>query len=788
MQFDLDKKRITVAIGDLSDFTVGPREQGAVKATLWRAQLGTQWHTRLRKEYEALNPNAEFEVPIDASIIEKSWTISLTGRIDQLLRTQTSVLIREIKTITDPVPQDESQLRSNYPSYLAQLAAYASLYHNSEKLDISVPITAELIFVEIATGITQSLRLLPEDYALFKAQLSKIAEFCSLQLENRERRKKLRFNSAFKSFRQGQETTLQEISDKIRSENKALVLKAPTGFGKTGILLEYALIQLKSGSCERVIYLTSKSTGQLQVIETLRRMTKLGITEDSSSSLATWHVRNKFEHCINDTFYCVKESCSYLSQNQEKWEKSGLSRFYLFRNQANDLETLRQAGSLAKICPYEITRTALAFQDVWVGDYNYIFSPTSDSLFGDQLGYSPEKTLLIIDEAHNLSSRVAQVYSHELKAETALNIRQGLDSIHAPLPLINAWDNWAFYLSQLNSCDELNSTIIEEITELLYNLTVTTESHGLDYTSLKSQDAEAIWNTLRVAEQLKTTCLPLLWWVNKPQELLITCLDPSEVISAKLRSFGSVLLASATPTPVDIFSKECGIELSALEAHTPWRKNAYDIAIDTRVDTRFSERKSFYEQTALTINRLIREKKPNRPVLVFFPSYQYAEEIMNELKLIQPNVKISIQTKRATLNDQLAWLDTSVITTDSIFLILGSSFAESIDSLGGVIDYAMVVSPALPEVNSVKRAQLALLNNLGKDEAFHRVYRVPGMQKINQALGRLVRSPGHKTRVILHCRRFLEPAFTSLLLLDTEQKKVIKTESDFEDWLKSANT
>ena len=783
MQFDLDKKRVALAIRDLADFTVGPREQGSVRSSLWRAQLGTQWHNRLRKEYETVNPSAEFEIPIEASIVEKNWIITLSGRIDQLLKTNSSILLREIKTITDPLPQDESQLRSNYPSYLAQLAAYASLYHNSEKLDTKVPIIAELVFVEIATGITQSLRLLPEDYAVFKAQLSKIAEFCSLQLENRERRKTLHFNSAFSSFRQGQETTLQEISEKISRENRALVLKAPTGFGKTGILLEYALIQLKAGHCERVIYLTSKSTGQLQVVETLKRMTSTDAKPDTFTSLATWHVRNKFEHCINDTFYCVKESCSYLSQNPEKWDKSGLSRFYLFRNQANDLETLRQAGALAKVCPYEITRTALAFQDVWIGDYNYVFSPTSDSLFGDQIGYAPEKTLLIIDEAHNLSSRVAQVYSHELKAETALSIRQGLDSIHAPLPLINAWDGWAFYLTQLNSCDELDTRVIEEITELLYQLTTITESHGLDYTSLKAREAEAIWNTLRVAEQLKTTQLPLLWWVNKPQELLITCLDPSAVIGSKLSTFGSVILATATPTPVDIFSSECGIQLSALEAHTPWRKNTYDIAIDTRVDTRFSERKSFYEQTALTITRLIREKKPYRPILVFFPSYQYAEEVMDELKLIQPNAMVSLQSKRTTLSEQHTWLDSAINTTDAIFLILGSSFAESIDSLGGVIDYAMVVSPALPEVNSVKRAQLGLLSNLSKDEAFQRVYRIPGMQKINQALGRLVRSPGQKTRVILHCRRFIEPAFTSLLLLDSEQKYIIKSDLDFEAWL-----
>ena len=784
MHCDLDQKRVSLVVGELADFSVGPREAGSGQHALWRAQLGVQWHNTLKKEYKALHPTASFEVSIEGRVIEHGWAITLSGRIDQLLDTENNSLIREIKTVTDPLPRDERSLRSDYPSYFVQLAAYASLYQNKLGIKSQKKIQAELIFVEVATGITQTLSINSDDYIAFKTQLVKIAEFYSLQLENREKRKSLKFNPAFSELRLGQETTLSEIEATILSENKALVLKAPTGFGKTGILLEFALKKLKSAECERVIYLTSKSTGQLQVMETLKRMTESADkTSETTTPVAAWHIRNKFEHCINSTFYCVKDSCSFLAQSAEKWPTSGLSRFYLFRDQAHDLETLRNAGSLAGVCPYEITRTALAFQDMWIGDYNYVFSPSTEGLFSDQPGYAAEKTLLIIDEAHNLPSRVAGVYSHQLSAQSAYDVRDALERIHAPANLIWHWDKWALFLSECSVCESLDDNEISDAKQLLSQLSLATETHGLDYSSLEAADAEKIWAFLSVAEQVQLSDLPLLWWVAQTAQINLTCLDASKVIGKTLSRFGSVILASATPGPLDAFSAACGVPLCTVEAKAPWRINAYDIAFDTRVDTRYQVRKSHHEQTAHSITRLVRQSQAGRPVVVFFPSYIYAEQIKEELSVLAPQLRVTIQPKQAALASQLNWIQSSLNSSDTLFLILGSSFAESIDALGGKIDYTMVVSPALPEVNAVQRAKLALLSHLSQDEAFNRVYRIQGMQKINQALGRLVRAPGHRTRVILHCKRFVEPNFSALLSLDSEVTTVITDDSEFENWL-----
>src|SRR5690606_480603 len=132
---------------------------------------------------------------------------------------------------------------------------------------------------------------------------------------------------------------------------------------------------------------------------------------------------------------------------------------------------------------------------------------------------------------------------------------------------------------------------------------------------------------------------------------------------------------------------------------------------------------------------------------------------------------------------QTAWVEESIAYTDALFLVLGSSFAESIDLLGGRVSHAMVVGPALPEVNAVQRARLAELEPLGREQAFRRVYQIPGLQKVNQALGRLVRAPGQRAKVLLHCKRFAEARYANLLAHDYQFGVNIATDDELDAWL-----
>jgi len=536
--------------------------------------------------------------------------------------------------------------------------------------------------------------------------------------------------------------------------------------------------------------------------------------EAATTPVAAWHVRNKQEHCVNHTFHCVRDNCRYLDGIEARWSESGLARFYRIENHARDLETLRAAGRDARICPYEITRAALAFNEVWIGDYNYVFSPSNHGLFYLQPGFNPARTLLIIDEAHNLPSRVADAHSHVLKADEARELLAELDHLEAPRPLLRAWESLVRLLAALPAADSLDPALEADVAETLAAAARELATQPLDYAALGPVFSDQLWRIPTLAEWLNHPQLTKLLWCPRPAELAFTCIDAAPAIGTILGDYGGVVLASATLSPTAEYVENIGLadfglmkpetesspassghtpveqsvfrdpqsNIAVLHATTPWRDGAYDVAVDARVDTRFQQRSSYYALTAATIATL--QAAARGPVAVFFPSYAYAESIAREVERGAP-LKVALQPRLHDLAAQTTWVEESLAFTDALFLVLGSSFAESIDLLGGRISHAMVVGPALPEVNAVQRARLAEFSPLGREAAFRRVYQIPGMQKVNQALGRLVRAPGQRAKVLLHCRRFTEVSYASLLAPDYQFGPHLATDTELADWLET---
>ncbi|MDF9833169.1 DNA excision repair protein ERCC-2 [Ereboglobus sp. PH5-5] len=886
MDFNLEQRTASLSVGELSDFTLGPRDASGAPSGLWRAQLGTHWHNQLRAQIASENSAAQFEIPITGKIVHRGWILTLTGRIDQLIPAteNTPLILREIKTVTRPIPADESELRAEYPAYFVQLATYAELRRLVDTGNQSPRIRAELHFVEVASGLAQTITLTAIDDALFRAQLERVTEFLNLRLRARERLRSLRYRSPFATLRPGQETTGRDLADAL-AEHPVVLFEAPTGFGKTGILLELALSHMREGRFDRLIYLTSKATGQLQVTRTLADMADQGranppgelfidathpegsfhqiesqpsvapacaipVAADSTDGMpvphdprpgelaaratpvTAWLMRPKREHCINTAYNCTRDTCAYLNDLETRWPKSGLSRFYLVEDHPRDIATLRAAGADARICPYEISRAALPFNDVWIGDYNYIFSPANRGIFTGQPGYDPERTLLVVDEAHNLPSRVADVFSHAFYADDARAVGSWFNMVRVPSALSSAWSHWVHFLSTLKANGAHTLATEDDARELIDTLAGQITATPLDYAQMPAGISETLWSIPELAADLASLDLPRLWWSPQNALLVITCLDAADAIGPAIAEFGGAILASATLTPVENFTAACGLDspetpepgpassspkldklgaltkrdtkklfakltsaadLLALDearataaphyvrAATPWRDDAYDVAIDTRVNTTYQQRAQFSETTASTIASLASASGGN--VAVFFPSYAYAETIQRELADMHPAIRISMQPKLPDLAAQNAWLGQSLSAPGVVLLVLGSSFAEGIDLLGGRISHAMVVGPALPEVNPIQRARLAAYANLGRDEAARRVYQIPGIQKVNQALGRLVRAPGQRAKVLLHCRRFADKSFHDLLAPEYRASLRIANDEELKNWL-----
>lgn len=873
MQFSLETKTVSLSVGEFAAFSLGPREGGSGSGGLWRAQLGQHWHNELRKRAEAeslagsqLAADLAFEIPVVGRFRHRGWTFALNGRIDQLA----GGTVREIKSVTDAIPADESRLRADYPDYFLQAATYLLLLKSGSPAAVTPapaandqePITsapratrAELIFVEASSGLSQTIPLTPFDEALVHHQLDAFVAFLDERVRASIRRRSLVFHSPFSALRPGQENVQSDLRSAL-DRSRVLLFEAPTGYGKTGCLLEFALGQLKSGRFGRLIWLTGKATGQLQVVTTLQAMTSSrdsrliddraptlqAMTADASAGegavtagtpLAVWQVRPKTEHCVNHTYHCLREACGYLEGGAERWPQSGLARFYLDDRQPRDLATLRQAGQSVRICPYEITRTALAFQDVWIGDYNYVFAPANRGIFRDQPGFDAADTLLVIDEAHNLPARVADSYSHAVRVD---DVRLAYDAIHrqrgfAHLALV--WEKWTKFISRLKPSEQLDPLDEADLRDLLADLAPLVLNSALDHAELGPQVSATLWQVPLLAEWLEDKALTRLLWSPRAGELNLTCLDAAPAIGATLRSYGAAVLMSATLSPSAEIAAGCGLDIASapgvekaelpendkfgdlnkrttrklfrqltsgaellraeeaadtdrpvfLRAPAPWREGAYDVAIDLRVSTTLRDRERSFGTTAETVAAL--HQAAGGAVAVFFPSYDYADAVMRALDNLPRPLRVALQPRQLDLAAQHAWMEENLALADALFLVLGGSFAEGIDLLGGRVTHAMVVGPALPEVNAVQRARLSAFERggLSRDGAFRRVYQAPGLQKVNQALGRLVRAPGHRAKVLLHCRRFAEPSYAALLAPEYQFGREIVSKTELLEWL-----
>jgi DNA excision repair protein ERCC-2 len=600
---DFPARAAAFAIGELAAFSPGPRAPGeGGAASRWRMELGSHWHRELRAAAETATPEHRHEVPIRGALVHRGWRFELEGRLDQLQSTPAGPLIREIKTTLEKLPRDPAELRAAHPAYFIQLGLYLRLplpekcnqigyttpsepsnpvglspTEKRNQIGYTFPSASpspaptahprpagELVFVEAGTGLQQVVPFTDSDDATTEAHLDLVADFLEQRRASLERLRTLVWRPAFATPRPGQETIVADLQAALATgfadaPPSPVVLAAPTGYGKTGVLLEAAFSLLRSGRADRIVYLTGKSTGQLHVQTTLQTM-----LADAPDALSAWNLRPKREHCINDIYHCTRDRCRFLHDIPRRYREAGLSRFHLFPADARDLPALRSAGLAAQICPYEIARAALPACSVWLGDFNYLFAPANRGVFIDQPTWDPARTLLVIDEAHHLPSRVADAHSHALSADelhlllaelpddTARPLRRALDSLWhllAALPAADALD--------LDSEDDL-AAVLRAASDLL-------AKHPPDTAALPSPAADLLFRLPGLLAWLEDHALEKLLWSPRAAEVRFTCLDAAPVIGKQLQAFAAVILATATPPPLDVFSSALGTVSAATE-------------------------------------------------------------------------------------------------------------------------------------------------------------------------------------------------------------------------------
>lgn len=762
MRIDPAAWRIELSAQAFATFRPGPA--AGRPAAPWRAEAGRLWHDTLRGEAEASGEGWEFERALKVELRAKGWTLAITGRADQWREAGGTVTVREVKTVLGGLPLAPARARAAFPHHFLQLAVYCQA---ARLLPGTGEVRGELVLVDPTRGDRQVIAL-PDDA---ERDLLEQAETLAAHAENRRagnaRLLALPERPPFAEPRP--EWVACGESLEAGAELGQRLLVAPTGFGKTSAALRHGLSLLRSGRATRLVYATGKGTGQLQVMTELRRMA-------GPRELRALLLRPRSEHELEG----MPDDPSEIRAN---WSRAGIDPGRLLETGA-DLGMVRQLGRLARVPPWLISKAMAAEADVVICDYNYLFAPAQRAALELLPGWSESEHVLVVDEAHNLPERVAEALSLGISAQAASDAAQELGMARAPSEWVDALLRWSAFLSRLPKADRVDPDDRMEALAHGERFQALAAAQPLDLDTLPEAAARVAASAALWHGKLEAGDAGWLLWSPEPAVLRLDCLSAARTIGERLLAQGRALLLSGTPGPRGSLDAECGLEAGALErvdAAAPWRHGAYRVAIDARVDTRYRSRERHLGLTAATLARLAER---DGPVAAFFPSYRYAEAVAEALRRLRPAGGVAMQPRGLRPDGMARFLDQSLRPGSVLCLIVGGALGEGIDLLGGRIGSAVVVGPALPEVNALQEARRAMFEQAGAEDPFALAYIRPGMRKVNQALGRLVRAPGQQARVLLHCRRFAQDAYRAALSPEYGDPEVLGTDEDLDSWLR----
>ncbi|HLJ75429.1 MAG TPA: ATP-dependent DNA helicase, partial [Thermoanaerobaculia bacterium] len=429
-----------------------------------------------------------------------------------------------------------------------------------------------------------------------------------------------------------------------------------------------------------------------------------------------------------------------------------------------------------EVCPFEVSLELIAQADVIVCDYNYIFDPyVGLKAYQQDSDYSD--CVLIVDEAHNLVDRGRGYYSPELHEKTFDAIRNHLAGRSCR---IEGWDELLDLLqshmqdlaeasvaagSHIALCEpdrelfvtqraEWERVVMHYIQWKIENRIVEEDDPLVDFyfklvkfTNLLSEEGEEFAHVIeRTPEGLK---------------LKIFCKDPSRFLGEIFDSAFATIALSATLEPFDFYRKTLGLpseRASELSLPSPFPKSNRKILVFPDVDTTFKQRANHYDRIALTVAEISEAFEGN--FLALFPSYAFLREVSERM----PTIRKQVMVQRTDMTDYernaiLEILRDRRGRDNLILAVSGGMYAEGIDYRGDMLSGVVVVGPALPSVSFEQE----LLKRYYDDQygaGFEFAYLIPGMTRVVQSAGRVIRSETDIGVIALLCRRFTQESYT----------------------------
>jgi len=725
-------------------------------------------HGLLKQQTEPFGTYRQ-EIPVSVSFSHDIFFLQISGRLDGLIERDGIYTLCEIKTTDKSL---DTLNESDNPAYWAQGLCYAYIVARDKGLET---INVMLLYVhrnsrEIRT-FEQTLTFAELEkffHSLVFPYINGLKKRYDWQHLRNESIKKLSF--PFPEFRKGQKIMSGAVYRAIRDGKKQFI-QAPTGIGKTIGAMFPAIKAMGEGLVDKIFYLTARNTTQSEALKAYNMMAEKGLR------LKTLQISAKEKVCLLPGTQCLDEECPYLVEYRQK-SRNIISHVFSSTD-LFDREFIETTARENSLCPFEFSLELSNQADLIICDYNYVFDPRVylRRFFQEK---NDERICLLIDEAHNLPDRAREMFSAELKRSMIRNVchktKNVLPSLADSLKKVRkAFLRYTGKVSsgymgkpfpRVSDEPEPPSELVRSMENFIY------QAEGVlnDETPYSFKDDLAalffeMIHFLRILDLYGDNYATIYSREKGDFSIKLFCIDPAPMLIKRIDCAKSTVFFSATLSPPSYFMEILGgsEEDGFIILPSPFpRENLY-IYADNTISTRFRHRESVIPRIIQRIHECVSVKTGN--YMVFFPSFEFMQKAALEYMNRFPDSRILIQehdmneTRRA---EYLAYFSEYGKETLIAFAVMGGIFSEGIDLKGECLSGVIVVGVGLPQLceeRNIIKKYYQKKNGKGFDFA----YTYPGLNKVQQAAGRVIRSEYDRGFVILIDDRFTTPLYKKIM-------------------------
>ncbi|WP_439115051.1 helicase C-terminal domain-containing protein [Hydrogenophaga sp.] len=572
----------------------------------------------------------------------------------------------------------------------------------------------------------------------------------------------------FDAFRTGQRA-LAEAVYRSHSNGRVLMAQAPTGIGKTMATL-FAALKAAPGNgqgqgTDKLFYLTAKTPGRQLALDALSKLSQADTPQAMPLRVLERVARDKA--CEHPDKACHGDSCPLA---QGFYDRLPDARQAAAQARWLDKAALRSVALEHTVCPYYLGQEMLRWTDVAVGDFNHYFD--HGAAWHALTEVNGWRVSLLVDEAHNLIERARLMHSATMEPAAFQALRQSAPAaLKKPLDkLQRRWGTLAKTQTQDHEVlPDVPGDFITTLQQLCSDIGDHFAQHPQDAVDgpLQRWWFEAL-HFLRVVEPFGEHSLCDLTRDTgtgraKHPALAIRNVVPGPLLAPRWAAAHSATLFSATLAPMDYVAHMLGLPADTLrlDAPSPFKAAQLAVHITPHISTRYSHRLASLTPLADTLAAQFRAEPGN--YLAFFSSFDYLQQALDRLRMQHGDIPVWAQSRGMSEPDREAFVARFTEHSQGIgFAVLGGAFGEGIDLPGRRLIGAFIATLGLPQVNPVNeqmRARLQALFGRGYDYA----YLFPGLQKVVQAAGRVIRTEQDHGTVWLLDDRFARPEVRRLL-------------------------